>query len=637
MRLSVSTKPAPQWLTATLHVFAALCTALAVSVHFGTEQSLKDSMTTTTHLSALAVFGFVFLVGKKVFDDWTDKRGLTIAAVFGLLFGAAEVVGNTLHIADKLEPLFASGALLFKSFVAFVGFAYLGTVCALLAMRFFTKEAVAQKSAEKRATKNSPLLAKLSRVWQSDLGFFLLVWAALILSRLPYFLAFYPGITGHDANNQLMMALGYWKYENHHPITHTLIIQFFTSLSQGLGGSVNTGVALYSFAQILLTTAAFAYALTRMRAWGWGKPLQIVSFMFMTFFPLLGNLSMVMWKDILFGASFLLLIVVLVDLLQQKRAFFGEKKHPQWKNWALLIFSIVATVLTRNNGRYVVVLAMIVLLIVLKPVRKQLAVSAVVAALISAVFLGSVSLALQVKPSPMGEMLSIPLQQFARIAKAHPNDLSEKQVDFLRNLNSGNDPKEPLPTIEEIAERYDPFISDPVKFKMNNDYFNQNKGAFVSNWVTLCLQHPGTAIAAFLNNTYGYWTVIEGEWTYRTVWYTPYIKENSYGLAPDSRFPAFLEFLNAHKDLVTGNTMPVIAQLFSLGLGFWLLMLCAALLLWKKRKDALALLSPLFVLWLTCIASPVNGEYRYFYGIVCALPIVIGYTITRCQSLETRD
>jgi hypothetical protein len=629
----------------------ALCATLAVTLHFGRETPLNASLTTNMHTSSLAVLVLLCIVAHKVFGDWDDKRGRRIARAFGLLFGAAEVLGNTLHVTNALNGLFATGALFFKTLVAFAGFAYLGTVLAAAAMRGLDKLGNASAAPVPSAAGSADdlpqkpkKLPRLRAFVQSDRGFFLVVWGILILSRLPYFLAFYPGVTSYDSDWQLKQTLGIMPYSDHHPIFHTLLIGAVTGFGEIVGLRMNTSVALFSVLQILVTTAVFAYALTRMRAWGCGKGLRVVSLLFMALFPIHAIYSVTMWKDVPFGTSILLLSVVLIDVAREKRAFFVDTKTnaPRMDHFILLTLSLLAVALLRNNGRYVAALTIFILFIALRPVRWPMFAVGVSCLVLFAVIMLSIFGFVHFQSGSRAEMLSVPMQQFARIAKEYPESLSAQQVDFLRNLNAGDLdhdgetyadlPNNELPTIQEIGERYNPTISDPVKWFLNDDYFEKNLGRFLLNWVVLCLQHPGTALTAFLNNNYGYWTVIQGEWGYWSCFSTIY--GNDYGLAQESKFPAFQEYVGTHYDLINYNKTPGISLLYSQGVGFWILLLCAALLLWKKRGFALGALVPLFVLWLTCLASPVHGEYRYFYGIVCALPAVIGFTIEQIKRKE---
>ncbi|MDR3344295.1 MAG: DUF6020 family protein [Oscillospiraceae bacterium] len=597
-------------------VSGSLAATLAVLMRLGNaEQSFRDSLPTDRNLASLGLFVLILFAAHHALAPWDNARGKRVITVLSVLFGLAELLGNSLHDANSLEALFANGEQRAKTLVAFAGYAYLFAILSTLLFRYLEKRTIVCSRGVLSPGRDSAAQADTASQGNNaehPRRFFFITWALIFLAYLPYFLALFPGVSSYDSHWQLQQVLGITRYTDHHPIAHTLLIQVFVKGTMLLGGDINAGVAVFSLAQMAAMSGVFAYALCKMLRWGIDRRLVLAAGLFFALFPINAIYSVTMWKDIPFGGAMLLLTLVLIDLLRQKEKFFNKKS-----NWILLIAAFLAVALLRNNGIYVVLIAGIVMTATLKSLRRQLLCSLIVCVTCFGAFKVMVSAVFDVAPGPVREVLSVPMQQFARIAKEHGDQLNEGEKEFLCKLNQ-------TATVEELAERYNPTISDPVKWYLDAQYLSDNMGKFVQTWATLCVKYPGTAVTAFLNNNYGYWTVYESRNDYWTAFTT--VHENDFGLRRNSLFPALGEFIMKHY-LANYNSTPVYSQAYSLGLGFWVLMLCAAALIWRKRRVDLLALLPLFVLWLTCCASPVHGEYRYMYGVITALPAVIGYAL----------
>ena len=59
----------------------------------------------------------------------------------------------------------------------------------------------------------------------------------------------------------------------------------------------------------------------------------------------------------------------------------------------------------------------------------------------------------------------------------------------------------------------------------------------------------------------------------------------------------------------------------------WLLLGAAAALIWRRRWRALTAFIPVGLVFLVCLASPVNGNVRYALPYVVATPLLLAYTV----------
>ena len=92
-------------------------------------------------------------------------------------------------------------------------------------------------------------------------------------------------------------------------------------------------------------------------------------------------------------------------------------------------------------------------------------------------------------------MLSIPLQQIARVEKYHKDSLD---INTIYQINK-------FFNVENIGEKYNPVLSDPVKTEFKNEVFKDNKIEFVKLWGKLLLRYPKDYIESFISNSYGYY------------------------------------------------------------------------------------------------------------------------------------
>lgn len=73
--------------------------------------------------------------------------------------------------------------------------------------------------------------------------------------------------------------------------------------------------------------------------------------------------------------------------------------------------------------------------------------------------------------------------------------------------------------------------------------------------------------------------------------------------------------------------MPFIGLLFGAGLYTWILIALTLLLIYFRKYRELAILVPLYVIVLVCIASPVNAYTRYILPVMISMPFVLTWLI----------
>ncbi len=77
----------------------------------------------------------------------------------------------------------------------------------------------------------------------------------------------------------------------------------------------------------------------------------------------------------------------------------------------------------------------------------------------------------------------------------------------------------------------------------------------------------------------------------------------------------------------TQRDIPVISMAFSIGTCFWALIICMGYKILQKEYKFIFLYIPIFILWLTIIASPVFCEFRYAYPMFMTLPVYLSFCL----------
>ncbi len=542
------------------------------------------------------IFLFIFISGIFVMQQIlknTDKRKMLISSIISIAFAIVEVVVNSIntdytlnHIINKWLP------------INILGYYSMAMIIVHLVFSFFD---YCSNIKEKEISKKDNIIIKF--LSNSKVSFIVCV-ILIFIAWLPYFLRYYPGIVTPDSCWQIEMAIGTSKLSNHHPITHTAIIAIFVNLGLKLFHNINTGIALYTLASMLLMAIIDACVLKYLKNNGTSKIVRVIILLYYMFYPVNAMYSITMWKDVLFSGVIPLLIIMYKELVFNTDKFFSKKS-----NIALYIIISMLTILLRHNGLYAVILSMPFIIIALRKYWKKtvsLFLSVIVLYMLSNVLIYNI---LNITKGSVSEMLSIPVQQIARVEKNHREELGE---DTLNTINK-------FFNVKNIGDNYNPILSDPVKFKFNVEYFNENKLQFIKLWLQLLAQYPKEYVESFISNSYGYYYVEAENGAIFTVTMDDQDAPMGIEQTPiiNSRLVDFATTLVDSKDEV------LITMFFSLGLAFWVLVTCLAYKIYLKEYKNILIYLPIFILWLTMIASPVFCEFRYAYPIFTTLPLYI--------------
>ena len=441
------------------------------------------------------------------------------------------------------------------------------------------------------------------RLMSSSKLLFAAVFCFLLICWLPWFLRWAPVITTGDSNNHISQASGSLPLMDNHPILYTLYIRLLFHL----GGSNQAGAFLYSILQLLMCASVFSACACFVDRVFQRRIATIFLVTWFAFYPLYPILGITMLKDIPFGFCLCLIVLNICEL----RLADPERQKK------LLIWNVILSLIlcfTRHNGFLIFIPTAVVLAVQYRDHRRLYVPLCLAAITFYVVFQYVLIPAMGVEKWRQSEGFSIPLQQIARTVFYDPDGITPEQEQVLSDYFYGLN----------LAELYNPVLSNNVKYKFNEGAFAKDPMPMIKLWWDLFKTHPKTYLESILQNSYGYWypEAVKLRGIRFGVSY-----ENLGGIHSQPLIQA--PILDKAADYLRNDrfySMPVLAWLFTPGLYGWLLFF-----MWRYSRYSGNRMWPAFVpllsLWIQMLGCPAFCEYRYVYGLITSLPLMICCTL----------
>lgn len=530
-----------------------------------------------------------------------ESRSLLIAGVFSFLFSAAVLFGARL---DSVENVDIKDVTLWLLLVT-LGILFTGMV--RLLWRLIDSLGKRERRAGRKPPQTITSVTERAGRYADVLSFLF-----LLLCWLPVFLAVYPGFFVYDAQDEYIQVATR-VFSTHHPLVHVLLLGGMICGVHKLTGSYNLGIACYMVFQMVLAAGVFTFLFSYLRKKRVPRVLRLTGLVWLGLFPTVVMFTLCSAKDALFTLALLLLLVCLLEM-GTGEAFF-EKKG--WQ--VLFVVSGMGMMLLRNNGFYAFLVMIPFLFILQKKGRGRLLLLAVCAVAGCMLVNGGLKAALHADDSEYQELLTVPIQQLARTYQYAPEVFSEADLETLHEVLS-----------EEALSLYTPRLSDPVKYRFDNEAFARDKGKYAGLWLRVGMKKPLIYLNAWWMTSYGFWypdTVIN-VYGGNTVFTFTY-KDNSYfgyevelpGVR-ESKIPWLDEVYRKLSLEVWKEKVPIVSWLFSPGAMFWIYAFLFAWLLNNRRYELLYPFLPIFLIWLTVLLGPTYLP-RYVLFFWYALPLFL--------------
>ena len=542
---------------------------------------------------------------RKIEEKRDRKRRICYVAVISFLFALSMVMGYQLQNLGMTDcGVRGKGMILIRA------------LCLSVAAFPFANlllDGIDRLSARGEATMSG-------RYWKSGIVFAVTA-VVIFLCLIPVWLAYYPIIMSYDFHRQVNEAYKglEWFYPLQ-PIAHTWLIRLFLQIGTAIG-SYEAGMA--------------CMAVFQMTAKKW--PV-VVTTLFLALFPYNTVLVVCTTKDTLFTILFTLFFLLFLE-----RNYFSNGKKKILMN-ILLVAEGCLMMQFRNNAVYAVAVFMLLLLI-LRPKKEKLGILILGICLV----LGETGMRNVIQTvigtrleAPKIEAYSVPIQQFARVAYYHGEELEAQDPELAALL-------EKYVPRDHWDAYYAP-LADTIKGAVNASAYTENSRQFLRDWLRVGKRYPNEFLDAFLELTRGYWFWDDFSWAenlgygtdtrYGVLFtYTSSEIEGYGSIEHRSKFPALEKVL---EKIVSGNCFnewPVLSVIFHGSLYSWSLFFLMVLCLYRRKYWCFQMSLLPFLYFGTMLLGPVV-QVRYLFPIMVMLPVLAAFFSSdrmKSQSNENRE
>lgn len=514
--------------------------------------------------------------------DLHDSRGWKIAGVLSFLFTAAMLFGVRLE---------AEGNVNFKDWKLWISLPVLTCFFTILVRKSWNFLGNMEERKERLAAYIKIPEPPTAVTKYADVLTFLF----LLLCWLPVLLAVYPGFFVYDAQEEWLQVASR-TFTTHHPLVHVLLLGGIICAVHKITDSYNIGIACYMIVQMFLAAGSFTYLLAYFRKKKVSKVIRFFSLLYFAFFPVIVMFTLCSAKDTIFTLALLMLLVSVLEMGISPDAFFASKR-----SMAFFVLTALTMLLFRKNGIYAFALMIPVFLLYYKRNGKKMGV--LLCVVLASYFLinETLTFTLRAQDTENQEILTVPIQQLARTYKFNKDVFSPEETTALHEI---------LP--EEALILYNPKLSDPVKYRFQNEAYAADKSKYIGMWVKIGLKKPLSYVNAWLVNSYGFWypDTIINVYSGNTVFTFTYQDSSYFGYeveepgVRDSKIPWLDEAYRRLSLEIEQENIPILSMLYSPGGIFWCFAYVFSYMFYRKKYHILLPYLLVLLIWLTVLLGP---------------------------------
>lgn len=431
------------------------------------------------------------------------------------------------------------------------------------------------------------------------------IWAVVIvLAWIPYYLSYYPGGIFADTLGSIRYALA-GDLTNRHPFFYTVLIGLSIKAANLFHRDLTWAIGFFTAVQMLVLQCEILYFMVWMLRHGVNRVVRIACSSFFVFFPLVPLYAISVWKDTPFCIAVLFWMMFAVDL-------YVEVIEEKVRKRTLAGFGIgmFLVAFTRNNGIYVVIFSVVVLVIIFwSRARRERSCRAAVAvgillAIVIGVIQGPVYNIVGIQYTAKVENFGIPLQQIGAVV-AYDGCITEEQKETIDRF---------MPR-EAMKNSYCPTMVDTIKWapEFDEKYFSAHISEFLKLWLQLLKQNLAIYCKAYLMATVGFWNV---DFSSGNAYVQNFVWQNEMGIAMHDYFEEWFGFSFQH---FVNPRNPISNAWF-----FWIFFVAAWFCMKHYGARAFFLFTPQIGVWLTLmVATPIAVSLRYIASNMFTLPFVI--------------
>lgn len=520
-------------------------------------------------------------------DKWKAKTGI-ISLVLGFICGIAATVGSCIDMETR----------------TFTSFSAIDIFCMIILIPFFAAAFVILFFSSDVHTLTQEHEIKKGSCYKR----FFIYMAVMLICWLPYYLTYFPGGVGNDDFECARMCLGIIPWTNHNPIFYIFLMNLFFKVT---GYNLTASFGIMAFIQMLMLSATLGLLLIWLYRKNISGVFLLVSLAFFSLHPIVAIYSIYVTKDIMFSCVVILETLFLLDL--STLLYRKDDTDIPKKIWVILGILSLLTIITRNNGIFMIAFLAVGTVISAKKFRKELIITFLAVFLLNGIYKGPVWKMCGVSKQSFAESASIPLSQVAYTICNDGKITGEDRV-YLEEL---------MP-FDKVKEEYEPGYTDSYKFSdsFDKELLDSDPGKFMKTWLHLLPGNFKDYVEVYLMQTSGYW-----HYGITNTVATQGVEENELGIEGhdliDKTMGFSLDGLMTELILVA-RKLPVLCMLSQMAIEILAVILAVINCVRKNRKAAVIAFVPLLALWISVmIATPAYCLFRYLCPIFFMWPMLI--------------
>ncbi|MDO4620924.1 MAG: DUF6020 family protein [Lachnospiraceae bacterium] len=452
--------------------------------------------------------------------------------------------------------------------------------------------------------------------------FFITAFFLLLLFWLPAWLALYPGTFGYDAPDQFWQYCGGKHWSSHHPVLHTFVMGYIIDETFIITQDNNDGLAIYSALQGLLSAWALAKSFSFLhRTKKIPNVLLLVLFLWTACNPNIQVLTFAATKDVVFGAFFVCFMVRFLDALADRMEETQKGRGRSVFSAVLLFLDGYLACMMRNQGIYIMLAALILLLLSDRKHlhQKEIRQALIIMGLVCLSVFGTGKFVANVLQIPGGnprEMLSVPMNQLAYTAKLDlegtEDTMSEEELQQLETFLS-----------EDAIRSYEADTADPVKSRFDTEAFLADAAANVRLYLQVGLHHPAHYLKALGGLIVPYWRMSLNRYRFLSMTFSFSDQYYFFRIQRRSKLIPYYNYLFKTVVEQEGIIYRLIAGIFSASWTTWILCFLTVFGLVRKKRDVLLTILLPGLYFGTCLLGPM-ALLRYLYPMLLAAPLLAG-------------
>ncbi|MCR5161650.1 MAG: DUF6020 family protein [Lachnospiraceae bacterium] len=448
-------------------------------------------------------------------------------------------------------------------------------------------------------------------------------YAVLATGWLPLLLIKYPGALCWDTW-AMIKEYRTGCLSEHQSVYYALFMGKLIEIGEK-AGHPSWGLFAFSALHYLLLVAAMGYSLQILRKMNISRGVRLAVALLYLLNPYISGYVGVIIKDVPYTSFLVIVFLCLVEMYMDHEAF---SRNPF--KMGILFISVMNIYLIRKNGSYIM-LATILLLLVRcfrKKLSKKPAVLMLIAFVVSAACFSGLGMHFHASKGSKREALSVPFQQTARYVKAYGDEIPDEEREAIDMV---------LP-YDQLAELYNPRISDPVKNQYKRD--DSKLPAYFKVWFSEFLKHPLCYISATWEQNYYLFTPeidnvvlyqdAETGYEISMVIYMPKYEHYYDIFSRNEKLGILQKWIVKEFDLL--HQIPILGLIGNVSFWFYVLLIVTVLSLAFGADDLLLLALSFFSVVFVILGPAIQGHPRYMFPVIYPMPVLLLFVLYRIKN-----